>query len=554
MLRSLRVRNLAIVDDVHVEFEDGLNVITGETGAGKSILVGALALLLGERADKSLIRSGEDRGAVEAAFQLENPAAVNRLLAELGLEPCEDGLLIVRRVLTASGSGRIHVNDGPATVQSLKRLGDLLVDLHGPHDHQSLLRAETQLSILDAAVHLEEVRARYAEGFREWTDLRKRRRELDGDDDSVALKLDMLSHQVREIEEAELREDEDELIEREHATTANATRILELADAVRHALTENDAAALNTLAFVQNQLTELAGLLDDGSAWLEEAKSAAIQIEELSRSIDEAAQRIEADPERLQWLEDRMALLHKLKRKHGTTVRDILAFRDRAEAELTDLQSRGERIEAVDRALREAERAVRANGKTLSAARRKASAALSKEITAHLRDLGFPHGAFEVALASSEPNPSGMDDVEFGFAPNVGEAMRPLRAIASSGEISRVMLAVKAVLAAHDRIPVLVFDEIDANVGGETGNAIGDKLDTVASGHQVLCITHLPQIAVHGATHFVVAKEVRDGRTYTRIRRVADKERIEEVARMLGGRDLTSVTVRHAREMLRVRK
>ena len=550
MLLALRVKNLAIVENVRVDFSRGLNVVTGETGAGKSIVVGALGLVLGDRADKSMIRAGEDRCGVEATFQLADPAGIDEILEELGMDPCEDGCLIVRRIIAASGPGKILVNDCPSTLQVLKRIGDLLIDMHGPHDHQSLLSEDFQVDLLDSFGHLWDTRAKYEAVYSEVLDLERSRRELECDDQEVAQQVDMLSFQVQEIESADLTDGDEESLETEHATTANAQRILQLSEGIREALTEGEGAAFDALAAAQGAISELAAIMSDAEAWAEEARSIAVQIQELSDTLNRSVQGVEDDPGRLQWLEDRMALIHKLKRKYGATVPEILQFHENARDRLTELESRTERIKAIDASLLETRKKLASAGKKLTKERGVAAAALGEAITAQLRDLGFPHGAFDVGMESAEPRPTGMDGVEFGFAPNVGEPMRPLRAIASSGEISRVMLASKAVLADHDRIPVLIFDEIDANVGGEMGNAIGSKLAAVARNHQVLCITHLPQVAVHGKTHFVVAKRVQDGRTYASIEVVEDAERAEEVARMLGGKDLTSVTLRHAREML----
>jgi DNA repair protein RecN (Recombination protein N) len=553
MLQQLRIRNLAIVEDVSVSFGSGLNVLTGETGAGKSIIIGALGLVLGERADKGLIRSGEDSCSVEASFELADPEGVDAILDELGLEACEDGVLIVRRTVSGSGSGKVFVNDSPATVQVLKRLGDLLVDMHGPHDHQSLLSCEFQLDLLDAFGHTWKTRGRYEEAYRLMLDARRQKDALDMDEDAAARELDLLSFQCKEIEAAELDDTDEEALEQEHTTVANAGRILELAEGIQTALTEGDSSAFDGLAFAQKALAEMTGLLTDASAWQEEAESIAVQIQELASGVSSRAQTIEGDPGRLQWLEDRMALLHRLKRKYGGTVEDIQAFYRASRQRLDALQSRESQLEELDAALRAALQGVREAGEALRKERTVAAGKLADAITRELRDLGFAHAAFEVALDQAEPGPSGIDAIEFGFAPNMGENMRPLRAIASSGEISRVMLAIKAILAAHDRIPVLVFDEIDANVGGETATAVGEKLHAVAANHQILCITHLPQVAVQGQRHFVVGKQVSEGRTRTCVEPVEGDRRTEEVARMLGGRDLTTVTLKHAGEMLKKR-
>jgi len=550
MLTTLRIKNLAIVENITVEYGSGLNVITGETGAGKSILAAALGLVLGERSDKTMIRAGEEQCGVEAVFQLADPAGINAILAELGLDTCEDGRLIVRRIITPSGSGKNLVNDCPATVQALKRIGDLLVDMHGPHDHQSLLSQEFQLDLLDSFGHLAKTRESYQKVYAQMSELKTRRKELDCDDNEVARQIDMLSFQVKEIEDANLTPADDTDIENEQKVVANAQRILELSDGIRNALVDGDTSAFNSLSAVLTSLNELAGLLPEAAEWKKEAESISVQIRELSRSIVGRVQNIEGDHERLQWLEDRMALLHKFKRKYGASVKEILEHLSKTKDRLGDLQTRGEKIAEIDRQIETLNSDIKSTGGRLGKERRAAAESMSKAITKELRDLGFKQGVFTAELREAAPGPTGLDEADFGFAPNIGEPMRPLRAIASSGEISRVMLAVKAVLASHDRIPVLVFDEIDSNVGGEMGNAIGAKLAVVARKHQVLCITHLPQVAVHGEMHFVVTKEVRGGRTCTGIRKAEGEERTEEIARMLGGRDLTSVTLKHAREML----
>lgn len=552
MLSHLRIRNLAIVDEVQVGFTPGLNVITGETGAGKSMMADALNLILGERADKSLIRTGEEQCLVEAAFAMGDTAGLDAVLEEAGLAPCDEGNLIIRRVIAMSGAGKIVVNDSPATLQILKRLGSLLVDMHGPHEHQSLLDPAYQRDVLDAYGHLASDHAAYSDAYRGLLDLQAARQQLNGPDQDTATRLDMLAFQIKELEEADLEHTDEEELRQEHVCIANAARIVELGDAVCNALLEDDASAFNTLAVARRSIPELAELLPDGRDWQTEIEAIAVQLKELAAAVGGSARRIEPDPERLQWLEDRLALLQKLKRKYGGDIQAMLAFLEKARQQFSDLATRGERIVELDAQIARARKAMEKAGGVLTAARRKCSAALAQTITGQLRDLGFAHARFTITVsAAPAAGPSGLDSIDFGFAPNVGEALRSLKDIASSGEISRVMLAVKAVLAAHDRIPVLVFDEIDANLGGEMGNAVGRKLAAVAVSHQVICITHLPQVAVHGTTHFVVAKSVVDGRTRTSIAPVEGEARAEEVARMLGGKDLTSVTLRHAREMLR---
>lgn len=554
MLQTLRVKNLALVEDITVEFKPGLNVITGETGAGKSVIIGALGLLLGERADKSLIRAGADQCLAEAAFQLSDSEAVDAILDELGLPPCEDGQLLIRRTLSASGTGKNFINDSSTTSQVLKRLGEHLVDMHGPYDHQSLLNTDFQLDILDAFGHLWDARGLYETAYNTYREVQGQRKELEGaSEQEVAQQIELLSFQVKEIDDLAPVEGEDEAIAQEQVQVAHAQRILELAGGIQAALIEGDSAAYNGLASTHKALSELAGLIGAAGEWKDQAHSMMIQVKDLAETVERYVRNIEGDPGRLQWLEDRMAAYHRLKRKFGGSVAAMLEHRDRAKAKLKDLEGREERLAELDKAIAVARSKLDQVGGKLSKARCQAASILSKTITAELKDLGFQHGAFAVDLQSMEPAPSGLDSIEFVFAPNAGEPARPLRAIASSGEISRVMLAVKAVLADHDSIPVLVFDEIDANVGGAMGTAIGTKLDKVGKHHQVLCITHLPQVAVFGSTHFSVAKEVVGGRTRTAISCLSQNERVEEVARMLGGRDLTSVTLKHAKEMLKLK-
>ena len=550
MLVRLSVKNLALVEKLAIDFEPGLNVITGETGAGKSRLIGALGLLLGERADKKIIRTGEETCSAEAVLQLSEADEVNTLLESLGLDSCEDGQLIIRRIIKASGANQQTINDSPVTIQALKQLGELLVDMHGPHDHQSLLNRSAQLAILDAYGRTDKEKAAYSAAWQALKNIEEKIASLQGSDGDVDAQIDLLSFRIKEIEAVAPVEGEEEQLISEHHTNSHSQRIRELGEGITAALTESEASAFDHLAAVQKMIDELVDLMDDASAWRDEAKSIAIGIKELSSSIASRLENIETDPARLEWLEQRMAAYQKLRRKHGGSVEEALSLLEESKRRLHELQTRGEKLQELHAQQEATRKQLIAAGHTVRGKRAGVAKKLADDITGHLRDLGFAHGAFTVELNDTEPNPTGMDDVEFGFAPNLGEARKPLREIASSGEISRVMLATKAVLAAHDRIPVLVFDEVDANVGGEMGNAIGRKLQVLASARQVICITHLPQVAAAGATHFAVKKLVRDQRTLSRVDKLNNDQRVEEVARMLGGRDVTSAVMTHARELI----
>jgi DNA repair protein RecN (Recombination protein N) len=550
MLTTLRVKNLALVERVVAEFRPGLNVITGETGTGKSILIGALSLVLGERADKRLIRAGAEACGAEAVFQLPDADAINALLVDAGLEACEGGQLIVRRILKAEGANQIHVNDQPATLQLLKQLGELLVDMHGPYDHQSLLNPAFQLDLLDAAGHIWEARETYEVAYRRWRGLEDRIAQLLNETSDPASEIDRLQFVIKDIEALAPVEGEEEAVEDEQRLLGQAQRVQELCHGAADALAEGETAAFNAVVAAQRAVEELARLAPEAGAWLEQLRAINAQLQEVNGGLHNLAEKTEADPRRLDWLDERLAAYQRLRKKYAPTVPEVLALLARSKERLLDLQNRDEQLERLRKESAVALTDVRERGATLSAQRHHAGKKLGAVVTQELRALGFAGGVFAVALQPAEPQPAGMDSSEFGFAPNIGEPMHPLRAIASSGEIARVMLAIKCVLAQHDRIPVLIFDEVDANIGGETGNAVGQKLAEVAGNHQVICITHLPQVAAHGQTHLAVTKSVREGRTFTEVKQLDERGRVNEIARMLGGRDLTNVTLAHARALL----
>ena len=559
MLSRLSVLNLAIVEKAEIAFGDGLTIITGETGAGKSVLMGALELALGARADASAVRDGAKEARIEAEFDLSAPSQaavlqqVNRLLDEAGLPSCEDGILLVRRTIAAAGSSRVHVNDASSTVQTLRALGRLLVDVHGPNDHQSLLDERFQREVLDAYGRIDGTA--YAAAWHALLSLREERAALTGDTRDFAEESERLRYSVDELEAAQLTaEDETELPVR-HAAAAHAAEIVECANAATEALTgDSDGAAASALIAAGARISEMARYHESAAEWKEEAENLTVRVQELSRTIADSISRIEADPDALQALDDRLSLVNRLKRKYGcATVDELMALHDARAARLADLDGREEKLAKLDARIAEAEKSVRAAGAAVTSARAKAAARLAKAITRELHGLGFLKAGFDICLSAREPDASGCDAVDFHFAPNPGEPSRPLRDIASTGEIARVMLAVKSVVAEHDAVPVLVFDEIDSNIGGEVGRAVGERLRAVARHRQTIAITHLPQSAVYGDRHFAVAKTVSGGRTRTTIRELEGEDRVTEIARMLGGASLTSVVVQHARELLSLR-
>lgn len=545
MIRLL-VQNLAVVEQADVRFGAGLNVITGETGAGKSVLMGALHLVGGERADKSLIRTGATEATVCASYELADTGAVDAILTEADLPLCEEGNLIIRRAIAANGSGRIRVNDAPATTGLLRRLAPHLTDIHGPNDNLSLLNADFQLRLLTGYAGAETELAAYQEAWDALQALKQRLHSLTGDPGERDRELQRLIDELAEIDAANLTEDDgDELIAR-HAAAANAGEILGLGTALTERLTDGESPLSEELMEVHRALRALAHLLPEASEWANELSGIQVQTQELSRTITMRLSQIDADPSALEQLESRMALVQRLKRKYGPSLEAVFSYRESSRARLDELQTADGEILKLTHQIEEATRAVKQAAQVLRAKRNDGVFFLSAAITAELHDLGFVQASFPIVLEEAPLTRSGGDRVIFQFEPNPGEAARPLAAIASSGEIARVMLAVKTILARHDAIPTLIFDEIDANIGGETARCVGEKLHLLAADAQVICITHQPQAARFGDSHFRVQKQVEDDRTVTHINRLQADERITELARMLGGGDAAR---RHAEEL-----
>ena len=534
MLTLLKIRNLALVDELAWELGAGLIGVTGETGAGKSVIVGALKLVLGERADKSLIRTGEDQCLVEAVFELTHTAGINPILEEGGLAPCDDNQLIVRRTIGQSAS-RQFVNDSPVTLALLKRLGEHLVDLHGPHDHQSLLSADRQLAMLDAYAGSENQLATYRETYRAWRTKHAAIEELRNAENATEHEIDLLKHQISEIDAAQLNPAEEQDLEDRWRRANNASRLMESAAAAISTL-NGENGILDRLGELQRLVRDLEKLDPSISEKTASLETAAVELQDLEGNLADYTQELEINPAEAETLAERVNLIESLKRKYGPSLADVLNRRDNAAARLDSIENRSDKIEQLEREVAEGRKVLDAAGKTLAAARRKAAPKLAKEISTQLKDLGFKQSSFEVPLNSlADPGPHGLESADFLFGPNPGEPLMPLRQIASSGEISRVMLAIKSALAEQDDTPLMVFDEIDANVGGEVARAVGAKMAALGTRHQVIAITHFPQVAATASHHFVVEKEVSAGRTRSRLFPVAGETRIQELVRMLGG-------------------
>jgi DNA repair protein RecN (Recombination protein N) len=541
VLSLLRIKNLALVEELEWQMGLGFIAVTGETGAGKSIIIGALQLLLGERADKSLIRTGADLCTVEAVFSGSDLQRLNPQLVEAGIEPCENDL-IIKRSFSATGGTRQFINGSLTTLSILKKLGDDLVDLHGPHDHQSLLSPETQLRLIDSFARAEDQLEEYRKHYRQLQALVSEHAALNTAETAREQELDLLRHQISEIKSANLVADEEEDIEKRYKLASNSKRLIELASAIANKLSEADDSVLSQLAETQRLLRELEKT-DSSIAQLSSAHAASVvELSEIARALSAYAEKLDLDPQQLAALEQRVSLFETLKRKYGGSIAEVVAFGERAAERMRKIEGRDVELERLAKEIENVRVQMNRVGDALRKLRRKAAPNLSENIRRNLRDLGFRQSEFEAKLSVlDEPRPSGLDAVELLFSPNPGEPLKPLRAIASSGEISRLMLAIKSALAAHDAIPLLVFDEIDTNVGGEIAHAVGAKMQTLGRDRQVICITHLPQVAATASSHFVVTKDVTRGRTFSNLREVTGRGRQEEIARMLGGKSESSL-------------
>lgn len=550
MLEELRIKNYALIDDLEVVFAQGFNVLTGETGAGKSIVVGALNLVLGGRASNETVREGASQAKVDALFRVPVPS--RRLLALLkqhDIQPEEDGLTL-SRVVTAEGRSRAYLCGNLVPVSVLAEVGDELVDIHGQHEHQSLLKTDRQLDLLDGFAGTEALAERVADQVGRLHDLDRAVADLEADDRERARRIEFLRYEVNEINAANLQPGEEEELKGRRNLIANAEKVFSLAAHVQALLYEGeDSSAVNSIDGAMADLNELAGIDERFRPALDQLSSARAVVEEVAADVRGHAEGLEYDPDELDRVNERLTLITDLKRKFGGSIDAILAYRDRSAAEVQTYEARDQRLLEMQterkRVLAEAEDLARdLSGKRKAAARR-----LDKQVTSALQELGMKGGKFETAIENVALTLNGIDKVEFLISANPGEKVKPLRQVASGGEISRIMLALKAVFARADKIPTLIFDEIDAGVGGHAARSVALKLHELSQSHQTLCITHIAQIAARAASHYHVAKQTSKGRTITQVARIENKDRVEEIARLLDG-SVSDVSLTHARALL----
>jgi len=553
MLEVLRIRNLAIIESLELSFSKGLNILTGETGAGKSIILNAVHLLLGDRVSEDLVRTSEEEGSVEAVFDISHNNTVREKIEERGLEPSGRGdlnRLLVRRLISRSGRGRTYINGNLATMGVLAGIAEDLLSIYGQHEHQSLQRVETHLEFLDAFGELTKLREAFQERFERFVSLseevERRRRERE----QKAKERELMAFQSREIETAGIRLGEDEALKQERQVLRFAERLLEFAQTSEGRLYGEEGSVIEKLQTILHQGRELSRI--DPSLWepLKTLEGVLTQVEETALSFREYGRRLEVNPERLEAVESRLEAIDRLKRKYGPTIEAILLYKERVDEALRSLDVDEGRLGELEALLSPLEKEMLDVAQSLSTSRRRVAENLKRLIERELASLGMKKTTFEVLIENAALTAKGMDRVEFLISPNVGEPVKPLAKIASGGELSRIMLAMKRILANVGARQVLIFDEIDSGVGGATAEVVGRKLKELSKEHQIICVTHLPQIACFADLHHSVRKESRSGRTLTRVERLEGEAVVDEIARMLGGLKITERTRAHAREMI----
>jgi DNA repair protein RecN (Recombination protein N) len=562
MLRELRIKNFAVIDEVELELGSGLNIITGETGAGKSIILNALGLVSGERGGSDIIRHKEDEATVEALFEAL-PPALDAKLSDAGF--ATGGELVIKRILNRSGKNRIYLNGSLSPLAVLADVGGALVHIYGQHEHHTLLRPETHLNLLDAFAELEGPTKAMREKFEAlttaWTQLTETREGLERHRRERAL----LEAQAEEIGRAQLKAGEEEELRAAKNILANAEKLHQVCREGEEFLYEGDAALVGGLGKYAARLRELAAIDPNLQPTVDLIDSSLAQLQEAAAQLRRYADRVHFDPRALEQLEDRLAEIQRLKRKYNGSVDDILRLETEIKQSLESLEQGEEQIAGLEKAFAQTRQAAWDQAEKLSVERQRAAKKLKREMEREVKSLGMEETVFEVRFLTQEDKADappffiggrkltdrGMDELEFYFSPNPGEPVKPLAKIASGGELSRLMLALKSLVLTPGVVSTLLFDEVDSGVGGRVAEIVGKKLKQVAAHHQVISVTHLPQIAAMADRHFVVQKEVDKGRTFTRVKKLSEKDRVAEVARMLGGIKITEQTRRHAEEMVR---
>ncbi len=555
MLTELSIRNFAIIDEMKVSFGDGLNVITGETGAGKSIIIGAVSLLLGERASADMIRSFEESATVEALFDIGEKDALKKKIREMGFHVGKE--LILKRIVTRTGKNRVYIDGQLATLGMLSAISESLINICGQHEHQVILNADNHIDILDEFGDLVPLRQEYAEMYGQYLSLKEKIRELLSVKRTRGEKDDLLRFQLKDIDDAGIRPGEDATLLEEKKVLNNVQKLVDYATGAHDVLYGREGSVLGEFRGAIANIREIkkidSGLrLSDG-----DLDNIYYQLEETALTLRDYMKNLSYDPARLDVIDDRLEVVGRLKRKYGRSLEEVLEKRVQIEEELKAISSVDDEIERMSKDLEALSPRLLEKAHGLSEKRRETAAVLKKAIEGEIHSLRMENAAFEVTFKAPDDhqgaapfNPRGIDEVEFFLATNVGESLKPLNRIASGGELSRIMLAVKNILAKTGSVGTIIFDEVDSGIGGATAEDVGKKLKGVAKNHQILCITHLPQIACFGDTHYRVVKAISGERTIASVDVLSDKDRLDEITRMLGGTELTKKTREHAREMI----
>jgi DNA repair protein RecN (Recombination protein N) len=567
LLQEITVKNLALIEEIHLEFNPSFNVLTGETGAGKSIIIDALGLALGGRFSAEMIRTGAETAVVDAAFLIGERPELRDYLSGIGIQIGADNMLIIQREISNAGKNRCRVNGQLVTVLSLTKIGEFLIDIHGQHEHQSLLFPEKQLELLDQYAGADCIRLRNEvnQVYKEWHSLNDEYHSLQQNEADLARKVDLLQFQINEINQAKLVIGEDEDLLKEREVLAASERLYEAASQSYRALHDDSSgsAAIELLGAAERTLAQVAAIDLRLAPILETLREAACQAEEVSRELRSYQDQVQFDPARLAEIDERLDEIIGLKRKYGANIGEVLLFAEHSQQELAGIANREERSAQLEAELVKVKARLGELAVSLSGERQSAAQKLEADIVNQLNDLNMAQTQFKITLSQAESSvgvefqgrtlevaASGIDKIEYLVAPNPGEGLKPMVKIASGGELSRIMLALKSILADLDAVPTMVFDEIDVGIGGRTAQAVAEKILLIGQSRQVLCVTHLPQIASLARRHFYIEKHVVQNRTEVTVRELPMNERVEELARMLGGAQVTDTTRQHAQEML----
>ncbi|MBU1078427.1 MAG: DNA repair protein RecN [Spirochaetes bacterium] len=564
MLDHLRIRNYALIEDLKINFQKGFNVLTGETGAGKSIIIGALNIILGEKASMENVRTGEEKAMIEAMFDISNNLQVESILEHSGIEHERGEMLILRREITVDKKSKNYVNSTPVPLSKLKEIGDFLVDIHGQHEHQSLLKINTHIELLDKFGHLEKEREELSISFEAYVQLKDTLEKLQMNEQEKTRLLELLKFSIEEIEIADLKAGEDIELDKEYNLLNNQEKLFQSVESSYNNLYGSESDLYSKLKETINILSDVEKYDSNIVSIKQNLEEAYYQVEDAVATLRDYKSSFQFSPERLESVIDRIELINKFKKKYGETVEKIVAYKEKSLMDLQAIEKSEEEIEKTKEAIRTKEGELNKLAVNLSGRRRVVAKLFEERIMEHLNDLDMQKSLFQVNIAYIEKpggivhidekqyklSATGIDNIEFLIAPNVGEELKPLRKIVSGGEMSRIMLALKTVLNEVDKVNTLVFDEVDAGIGGKTSDVVGKKMDFLSRNKQVIVITHQAQISRYADKHFFILKEVVGDRTITRLKELSYDEKVQETARMIAGENITSTTLQHAKELI----